>query len=149
MTDNTCENPPPQPADKTFSSHTKYSLCPCPFVVCFALCSQHQPTTDLQITLYFLVFYINGIMYVLCSVLHTQHNNTEIHPYCCMYRSLFLLLLSSIIWIYYILLIQSPVYGHLDCFHFGAIVNKATIILIVGFTQTQCFVSLVCPTFFH
>lgn len=41
--------------------------------------------------------------------------------------SLFLLLLTSIIWIYYSLLIQLPVYWYLYCFYFEVIVNKATI----------------------
>lgn len=47
-------------------------------------------------------------------------------------NSLFLFLLSTIplSGVHHTLLICSPVEGHLDCFHFGAIINKAAKIFV-------------------
>lgn len=58
----------------------------------------------------------------------THHTSLEMHPSCCVYQSLFIFIAEhyAMVWIYHSSFNYSPTEGHVCCFQFEALTNKAT-----------------------
>lgn len=69
----------------------------------------------------------HALFVFLCLSDFTEENDFEVHPYCTMCSNSFLFMDESysIVQIYHILLINSSIDGHMDCFHLLAVVKEA------------------------
>lgn len=77
--------------------------------------------------------------------LFTPHNSQEIHLGCCIYQYFQPVIAEQyfMVWMYHRLFNHSLIKGHLDCFQFLSIMNKAAInICVQVFVSTQDFISL-------